>query len=80
MRKVVLAAVSASLIGTFGLGADVASAVVPSPPTSNIRSCLPATIVNFGGAPSGTPGLFEHLVIEGGPGLAGGVVAAAQCA
>ena len=79
MRKVVLAAASASLVGTLGLSVGVASAVVPSPPTSNIQSCLPATIVNFGGAPSGTPGLFEHLVIEGGPGLGGGVVAAAHC-
>jgi hypothetical protein len=78
MRKVLLAA-AASLLGTLGLSAGVASAVVPSPPTSNIASCVPATIVNFGGAPSGTPGLFEHLVIGGGPGLGEGVVAAAHC-
>jgi hypothetical protein len=78
--RLAASAAAATLVGGATLAtAGPALAVVPSPPTPNVASCVPATIVNFGGAPTGTPGLFEHLVIGGGPGLGGGVVAAAHC-
>jgi hypothetical protein len=80
VRKVLISG-AASVLGTLGLSAGVASAA-PSPPTPN-AGCLPQTIASFGGAPDGTPG--AAIVSSGQRGLelvqggvVGGIVAAAS--
>jgi hypothetical protein len=82
MRKALLAvAASVSVLAAIGLSAGVASAA-PSPPPPSNAGCIPRTIANFGGAPSGAPGA---AVVSSGQrglelvqgGVVGGIVAAA---